>query len=572
MKKIKSHWYWGIVILITTIELITFVIAGKNHTYIGVHDNLDIHIADYQILKLNNAFFSHNVTVPLLGGIDRNFLLSEFYLYAVLYMLFPNFTAYIIGYFLKIFIATFSGILLGKDVLKDNYKNYEWIIVLGSFIYGLLPLYPAFSFAFASIPLLIYLIRKVMTEKKARYYILLFLYPVLSYFTFFGPFIIGYIFIYFLYRLIKDKKINVQLIISMVLISISFILIEYRLFLLIFAGSEQTIRDEMVIENYSFTQILSTIKDVFINNMFHCDDLHRFMAMPIVIISFFIINGIYIKNKSYKKLITDPFNLVLYFIIFNCIIYGLYYCGPVRTLFEYIFSPLKGWQFNRTLFFNPFLWYLEIVIISLKLTKHYKKLPVIIMILTLLSVLGTQSLYNDFFNTVYVNTWQFVKNDKSETLSYGEFYSPDLFESIKEDIDYDGEYSVAYGFHPAVLSYSGISTLDGCLSYYYQSYKDSFRNIIAPALEESATAREYYDEWGARAYIFSGTVDSIWSPVRTKDVTDKRLLIDVDSFKKLNGKYIFSRIEISNADDLGIKLVGQYESKTSPYTIWLYSI
>lgn len=151
MKKVKANWYWGIVILITAIELITFIIAGKNHTYIGVHDNLDIHIADYQILKLNNAFFSHNVTVPLLGGIDRNFLLSEFYLYAVLYMLFPNFTAYIIGYFLKIFIATFSGILLGKDVLRDNYKKYEWAIVLGSFIYGLLPLYPAFSFAFFSV-------------------------------------------------------------------------------------------------------------------------------------------------------------------------------------------------------------------------------------------------------------------------------------------------------------------------------------------------------------------------------------------------------------------------------------
>ena len=90
MKKVKANWYWGIVILITAIELITFVIAGKNHTYIGVHDNLDIHIADYQILKLNNALFSHNVTLPLLGGIDRNFLLSEFYLYAVLYMLFPN--------------------------------------------------------------------------------------------------------------------------------------------------------------------------------------------------------------------------------------------------------------------------------------------------------------------------------------------------------------------------------------------------------------------------------------------------------------------------------------------------
>ncbi|MBO6239932.1 MAG: hypothetical protein J6O61_03700 [Butyrivibrio sp.] len=572
MKKIKNNWYWGVVVFISILELIVFMIAGSDNTIIGVHDNLDIHIADYQILSLNKAFFGHNITVPLLGGIDRNFLLSEFYLYSVLYMIFPNFVAYIIGYFIKTFLALFSGILLGRDILKEKYKDYEWAIVLGSFIYGLLPLYPAFSFAFASIPLLIYLLRKAVEKNELKYYILLFLYPTLSYFTFFGPFIIGYIFIYFIYISIKDKRINIPLILSMILISISFILIEYRLFLLIFATKEPTIRDQMVIDNLSFSQIILTVKDVFINNMFHCNDHHRFVVMPIVLLCFVIINIRHILNREYKKLLSDPFNLVLYFIIFNCIIYGLYYCYPVRTLFETIFPPLKGWQFNRTVFFNPFLWYLEIIIVAIRMSRLYKVLPKIMLIIVMFMVIGTQSLYNDFYNTVYVNTWELINNEKSETISYGDFFSESLFDEIKKDIDYNGEYSVAYGFHPSVLSYSGISTLDGCLSYYYQSYKDAFRKVIAPALDESEVAREYYDEWGARAYIYSGTVDSIWSPTRSKDVDDKRLLIDTNAFKSLNGKYIFSRIEISNAKELGLKLVGQYQNEKSPYTIWLYSI
>ena len=507
MKKVKTKWYWVIVMGIIITELITFIVAGSKNTYIGIHDNLDIHIADYQILKLNNAFFSQNATVPLLGGIDRNFLLSEFYLYSVLYMLFPNFVAYIIGYFLKIIIALFSGILLGKDILKEKYHQYEWIVVLGSFIYGLLPLYPAFSFAFASIPLLVFLLRKIMNKEGKIYYLLLFIYPALSYFTFFGPFIVGYIFIYFIYKTIKDKKINLQLLLSMLLISVSFTLIEYRLFLIIFSSDQATIRDEMVIENYSFTQIIATINDVFINNMFHCNDLHKYVVLPIVLVSFLFINIRHLIKKEYVYFIHDPFNLIFYFIIFNCIIYGLYYCEPVRSLFETIFSPLKGWQFNRTLFFNPFLWYLEIIIIAIRLTKRFKVLPRIMMLLVMLSIIGTQSLYNDFYNTVYVNAWEFVKNSESETLSYGDFYSASLFEEIKNDINYKGEYAVAYGFHPAVLSYSGISTLDGCLSYYYQSYKNSFRKIIAPTLDESEIARKYYDEWGARAYIFSRTVD-----------------------------------------------------------------
>ncbi len=567
---IVKKWFWFLIAAVSLLEMMTFIIAGPYHTYIGVHDNLDIHIADYQIMKLYNVFFAHGTDIPLLGGIDRNFLLSEFYLYSIIYMFLPNFAAYITCYFIKIFIATASGILLGKDILKDNYNKYEWIIVLGSFIYGLLPLYPAFSFAFASIPLLIYLLRKVINNESKIYYLLIFLYPMLSYFTFFGPFIVGYMFIYFIYISIRNKKVNMPLIISMLLVSISFTLIEYRLFLLIFTSNQATIRDTMVVESYGFAQIISTIGDVFVNNMFHCDDLHRVIVLPIVIVAFIVINLMHIRKKEYQQLVTDPFNLIMYFIIFNSIIYGLYYCEPVRTLFETIFSPLKGWQFNRTIFFNPFLWYLETVLLAIRISKHYKKLPIILMIIVMISVMGKQSLYNDFYNTIYVNSWQALTKNKSETLSYGEFYSTDLFEQIKNDINYDGEYAVAYGFHPAVLSYNGIATLDGCLSYYYQSYKDSFRNVIAPSLEESEVARSYYDEWGARAYIFSGTVDSIWSPTRSKDVDDHRLLIDTDSFKNLNGKYIFSRIEIDNTEELGITLINTYSEEKSPYTIWLY--
>lgn len=97
-------WYWWIVLLILFAELCVFVFFGED-SYLAIHDNLDIHITDYEILRQNNAFFSHGSKLPLLGGIDRNFLLSEFSLYSLLYMLLPNFAAYVTGYFLKILIA-----------------------------------------------------------------------------------------------------------------------------------------------------------------------------------------------------------------------------------------------------------------------------------------------------------------------------------------------------------------------------------------------------------------------------------------------------------------------------------
>ena len=57
-KKLQNNWYWIIVFGVLLLELITFIIAGKHGTYIGVHDNLDIHITDYKLLRDNHAFFS----------------------------------------------------------------------------------------------------------------------------------------------------------------------------------------------------------------------------------------------------------------------------------------------------------------------------------------------------------------------------------------------------------------------------------------------------------------------------------------------------------------------------------
>jgi hypothetical protein len=575
MRNIKNqvykNWYWIFAFGILLVELIVFLSAGEQHTYIGIHDNLDIHIADYELLRNNNAFFSQSKILPFLGGINRDYMLSEFYLYSLLYVIFPNFAAYIAGYFLKIVIALFGGYLLGKDILKETFDRNKWIIVLISLTYGLLPLYPAFSFSFSSIPFLIYIIRKLQNGEGKRYYLYMFLYPMVSYFTFFGPFIMGYYLVYIVYMIIKTKKIPKSLIGGIILLGAGYVLIEYRLFRLIFFSGETTIRDAMVFADQDIMGIVKLIIDGFVNNMFHCEDLHRIVVLPLVLVYLIILNCKYIRGRKYKSMISDSFNRIFLLIVFNCIVYGLQECGPFRELFFNLIPPLRGWQFDRTIFFNPFLWYLEGGIIVYRIyNSERKKLSVAVMILMMISVMGSQSLYNDFYNTLYVNAYRITKHTESETLSYGEFYSKELFTKIKEDIGYNGEYSVAYGFHPAVLTYNGISTLDGCLSHYSQDYKDRFRNVIKPALDNSEVARKYYDDWGGRAYIFSDTTESVWLPCRNKIVNDNNLRIDSNAFGELNGKYIFSRIEITNSKELKMHLINVYSDDESPYTIWLY--
>ena len=51
---------------------------------------------------------------------------------------------------------------------------------------------------------------------------------------------------------------------------------------------------------------------------------------------------------------------------------------------------------------------------------------------------------------------------------------------------------------------------------------------------------------------------------------DTKLYINGDVFREMGGRYIFSRIEISNANELGLKLKGEYTHESSPYIIFVY--
>ena len=114
-----------------------------------------------------------------LNGISRNVLPSEFSLYTVLYMILPSFKAYVAGYCIKIVIAMTGSGLLTYDIIahegldawtkrgvyyihpvKRDYTSTVSLAVLVSFAYGILNLFPAFGIPFASIPLIIYLLRR----------------------------------------------------------------------------------------------------------------------------------------------------------------------------------------------------------------------------------------------------------------------------------------------------------------------------------------------------------------------------------------------------------------------------
>ncbi len=572
-KKIASRWYLVIVFGFLIFAGLVFAVCGED-SIIAVHDNLDLFTPQFQMLKDTKSFWSHNVSVPFLGGVSRDVLPSEFSLYTMLYMILPAYPAYIVGYFLKIAIALGSCILLAKDFCGEKYENCRPLVWLVGMAYGVMNVYPAFGICFSSIPLVIYLTRQIYKKPSARWYLAMFLYPVLSYFSYFGLFILAYMAVAFLWIWIRDRKFPLRILTAILVLAAGFIVCEYRLFGTMLFSDEATIRTTMVSGSFSAGEIISTVAEGFVKGMFHAESMQMYLVLPVCVIYFVYLNVSYIRNKNSKGIFHDAFNLLMLVLVFNSIVYGIYDWEGFRSLVETICPPLTGWQFNRTIFFSPFVWYAAFFLALVRLygcgEKKRALAAEVLAVLSILIIVLNGNRYNDLYHTCYNKAYEIVKGEKADQLSFGEFFSSELFEEAKEDLGYCGQWSAAYGFYPAVLEYNGISTLDGYLGFYPQDYKEAFGEVIRPALDRVEESRIYYDDWGARAYLYSGTDVSIINSSRSYQVSDHDIYIDIDAFKALGGRYIFSRIELSNAQEAGLTLAGVYTHESSPYTLYVY--
>ena len=577
MERFKSYivknWYILFVAMLICMQAGVFLIFREG-SYIQVHDNLDLFASQLQIMKNTDTFFAHDVLLPMLGGISRNHFGSEFSLYNILFFILPNFWAYMAGYVLKIAIGIFSFCLLAKDVYGEKYEEYRPLVLVVATAYGLIPVFPAYGIAFTSVPLIVFLLRRIYSKPNVWLYLGVFLYPLLSYFSYFGIFLLAYVALAVVILWIRDKRFPKGITISLLLLAAGYIAFEHRLFKEMLFSDLVTIRGSMVSADLSLTENLKSVWAVFTSTNFHEQDSHMYLVLPVCLIGLVIINAGYVRKKEFREILTDSCNLVLGLIVFNCIIYGLYDWKAFRDLVEMIVPQLTGFQFNRFTFFNPFLWYALLFLIVKRMYDSRKKVLMwaangIVMAAALIVMFKPQ-MYNDFYNTCYYNAYSIIKQTPVNDLNYKEYYSKELFDYIKEETGYDGEWSAAYGLNPAILQYNGIATLDGYLGMYSQEYKEAFRKVIAPALETALDNRVYFDDWGARAYLFSGSDENTYAPYKDMGLTDYSLQIDTDAYKAIGGQYIFSRIEISNREELGLVLKGVYSHESSPYTIYLY--
>ncbi len=556
------------------------ILIFRDNSFIQIHDNLDLFMAHYRMIQRNGGFFAHGVTMPMLHGVDRDLLGSEFLLYNFFYVIFPNIVAYFAGYIAKIAVGFLSFRLLFREIYGKEYPKVRPLVIVVAAAFGMIPVFPTYSIAFTSVPLICWLQLKLYRtdtlKKRLPFYAGVFCYPLLSYFSYHGFFILCYMLAAFFIVWVVKKRFPKTIFASLGILSAGYMAWEYRLFKAMLFDDTVTIRTSMDHGSLTLWESLKTAAEEFFNASFHSQDDHVYLVLWVCLLGLLVINIRHLKQKEAKKLLTDPANLVFYWIIFNCLIFGLYQNEGFRGLVEKTIPKLTGFEFARTAYFNTFLWYALLLIILVRLqalkVRKAKGLACLIAGASAIIVMFVPAAYNDFYYTCYNYAYQWIKKKDSSTVNYREFYSEELFEAIKEEIGYQGEWSAAYGLHPAVLQYDGIATVDGYLGMYPQTYKDFWIKLEEPAFAGSPELKSYFEGWGARVILYSGNDENTYAPLRNMELEDKRLMVNIDELASLDCRYIFSRIELSNAEELGLSLRGTYSGHGSPYTIYVYEL
>lgn len=566
--KIKNNWSYLCVAIYIGIVFSFVGMYGEN-IILQVHDFLDGSLIYEKVLTDYKLLFDNDGIVPMLGGVSRHYMGSEFNVKTWIFVLFPTFYAIIIHYVFSIVVAVFGSVLLGKSILGESWLEYKHIVIACGFMLGILPVYPTGQLWFVSLPLLFTWLFRLYRSGEKKYYLFIFLYPVLSSFIFFGVFICGFILIFIIFAWMAKRKAPCRLIGGLACFIGGSVIVDYHTLYIMLFSSTESIRSSFAETMLPFGEVCREIYTVFVNGQYHSGTVQKYIVLPVCFLYFLYLNISYIKKKRIRDIFKDPYNWLCCWCLFNSVVYGLNYYWRFKLVIQKLFPMLKGFSFARTLWFGPFVWYFMFAVVLCRIaSKGWDKRAVyVICVFAIVAICCSKEVYNPIRANLSMVARDVLDIEQHE-MTYTEFYSESLFDEIKKDIDYQDEWCIAYGMHPAVLEYNGVATLDGYLSMYSQDYKEQFRELITP-YEEHGGDLEYFDIWGARAYIFG---DIEYLPVKDLGVDTADMWIDTEEFKKMNGKYIFSRVKILNAEELSIELIGEYSNNMSPYMIYVYCI
>lgn len=627
MKKNKEIIIKIISYLIVTFTLLYAMlpmIIFRGDYVFTIHDGLDSFGGVVQQVHDKGIYFHLN------RGIDFNTAdLSEYYYglpydaYTFLCCVFGLINGQIINRIVGTLLGFFSFRALLKFVFKNTSVMHNCCILLCSAAYVVTPISPNRTIAFGALPLVVLLFLQLREKKSYTHLCILTIFiPFFSNFTATLIFVLGFWLLFTIVQSIIDKQLNKNLCIGFVLMCV-FTLILYQYVITVSLGdNSRPLTAQLASGNF-----WELFKSYLLDGQYHSSGLHGYLLLPslmlltcwmimyflenrstigrdFIISSAFVATGwllwilsaflLSIKEAGFKTGLSliDGFSWgrlvgfmrpMWYIMIIATLVYrpkeklyknnitGALVGGTLSICIWYGIRKLLGGEVTGVLIGNEIhvfrIMELFFIIFSVFVFTSYRNKQFAIYILIcaqICYVMISSAMYNDTGITLKS---KITKDDSNASITLNEFYSKELFDEIKDDINYDGELVSAFGYHPAILQYNGFNTIDRYVSVHSMKIQNEFREIIAPALDKYPYFQSYYDYWGGRMYLFG---EFGYESLRQKDIGEHPLYIDTNAFKKYGGVYILSSVPISNTNEIGISLVNDYEVDDMLYHIYVY--
>lgn len=621
-----------ILVIAIALSVILPMVLLRGQYIFPIHDNLDSSAGNVQSIYNTHSFFSFNKGQSFSGGINDDYRTMTYNLTSALECLTGFLPSMIIIRIFSVVVGFLGMLLLLKRIFHtdDVYQNSLFFII--AIAYAVTSSAPNREVAFATLPVICYLFIRLMDEKKLNMLVLLaFIYPFTSVMNSFLVFIIPLWFLATLVLSIGRQRLHGNLNVAFVLMCVGTVLSNLNS-IWISLIADDTNRSLMSEASQATTVDWEKIESVLLYGQYHSTPLHGYILLPFTAIASIYVLIRCIGNIQYFRQIKvraifvflgwlywffsavvnvvdfstgitliDGFGWARCITLMRLIWYGmialLISCigddrteekKSVKVLILRIVGIMCSLVLSYYLLKKPYSTYLDdtiprnmldaarfilllmfIVTLFTKIERKYVYVSVYALIVLQCAYLFVA---NTTYNDVGLSTYAWCSKTKDDsTINFDEFFSTEMFEEIKSDIQYDPdeEWVMAYGFHPSVLMYNGFKTIDRYKTLHSMRDQTEFREIIAPALDMYPEYESYYDSWGGRMYLY-GEVD--FKPTRYKYSKEEEhtLYIDTEAFKKYNGRYILSRTSISNADDIGLEFVKDYDSVESFYHIYLY--
>jgi len=597
----RNIFYIGLTVVFI---LCIFLFFPIERAVANSHDYLDHWFSFYSIWgRSPESFFDLNYMVKELDGYPINALaFSEFNFPESMYRIFSPILAHsIINSFILI-VAYIGSFFLLKDYIIEERTIYSLMVVLAlSLFFAFLPHKTIRVLASAGFPLIIWSLLNILNRKKK--FISVFLVsasPVFVYLPYGGLTNLIVVFLLWVWLIFSKHNSLKYIFFLMISLTITYVIIAYRsIYHLFFAEYEyDSNRNYMTYLNLSDFDLIDFLSRwgfnlLYVPGQHHTTGINNNIMVAIWLIIFmaFLLAVILIKKKKYDASLLREMKILLLLFLFVSIasaikIFDLNH----QLLLSIIGIPLQLQRIDTI----SLTFIMIMCAISFKIFLRIKSKsirPFVMAVLLFFPVVSLSYSYGlrhqiqDTFDISGFSNFRtyFLSSDiekkysiKNKNISDGrhrhleftrivDYFEIDAFDKIKKDfIDKKAmksftEYgTLSIGLSPSVAWYHGFRTFDG--RFYDAPLKKILNMQKIYALEYKKNNTYFHNAMMPMSYIskYSLEKDGSISPD-----------IDIDLFKRINGRVIFSLFPFKNFDKLGVELFGIYKGTVDPIYVYI---